>query len=239
MITGKARRGRGWVCGGLVVLAVFLALAFSPVGAVRAAVTVPGCMGSSLATAINNANAGDTINFALDCPGTTAANTLTSVLTINKNLTIDGTGHMAVVISGGNAVRLFTVSSGVTFTVNTLTLTGGNANNGGGILNNGGTLTVTNSTLSGNTASGGGGGGGIFSDSGTVTVEAIGAARKGTGKPLAVILVTLARTPGRLRTEDDKTGFMPSLIGHCPRQGHVSVRPRWIEPLARPTTAFC
>jgi len=70
-------------------------------------------------------------------------------------------------------------------------------------------------------------------------VEAIGAARNGTGKPLAVILVSLARTPGRLRTEDDKTGFMPSLIGHCPRQGRVSVRPRWIEPLARPTTAFC
>jgi len=158
MITGAARRGRGWVCGGLVVVAVFLALAFSPVAVVRAAtVTVPDCMGSSLATAISNASAGDTITFAQDCPTATPI-TLASTQTISKTLTLDGTGH-TVVISGGFTVQLFTVNSGVTFAVTGLTLTGGNAVNstGGAIDNEGGTVTVTNSTLSDNFASYGGG----------------------------------------------------------------------------------
>jgi len=171
MITGKARRGWGWVCGGLVVMAVFLALAFAPVAVVRAAtVTVPDCMGSSLATAISNAGAGDTITFAQDCPTATPI-TLTSTQTISKNLTLDGTGHQ-VTISGGNTVQLFVVNnSRVTFTVTRLTLTGGNTGGigGGGIDNEGGTLTVTNSTLSGNSATGGYGGG-IFNNGGTLTV---------------------------------------------------------------------
>jgi len=169
MVTGKGRRGRGWLCGGLLVAAVFLALAFAPVGVVRAAtVTVPDCMGSSLATAISSASAGDTITFAQDCPTATPI-TLTSTQTIGKNLTIDGTGHQ-VTIDGGNTVRLFTVSSGVSFAVNALTLTGGNApGDFGGAINNSGTLTVTNSTLSGNSAPNGGGGG-IFNGGITMTV---------------------------------------------------------------------
>jgi len=169
MVVGNGRRGRGWVCGGLVVVALFLALAFAPVGVVRAAtVRAPDCMGSSLATAISNAGAGDTITFAHDCPTATPI-TLTSTQMISKNVTLDGMGH-TVVISGGNAVRLFTVGSGVTFTVNALTLTGGKSGSGknGGAIDNNGTLTVTNSTLSGNSVNGGGGG--AIANGGTLTV---------------------------------------------------------------------
>jgi len=53
---------------------------------------------------------------------------------------------------------LFGVSSGVTFTVNKLTLTGGNGGDGGAISNlSDGMVTVTNSTLSGNSAPNGSG----------------------------------------------------------------------------------
>jgi len=126
-------------------------------------------MGSSLASAISNAGAGDTITFAQDCPTATPI-TLTNTQTITKNLTLDGTGH-TVVISGGNAVGLFVVNDGVIFGVTGLTLTGGNSasNSSGGIANNGGTVTVMNSTLSGNSAPNGFGGG-IANNGGTLTV---------------------------------------------------------------------
>jgi len=174
MVTDNGHRSRGWICGGLVVLAVFLALAFSPVGVVRAAtIMVPDCMGSSLATAITTANtntdASNTITFAQDCLGTTAANTitLTSTQTIIKNLTIDGAGH-TVVISGGDTVRLFRVNRGVTFTVNMLTLTNGHTSGSrGGAIFSSGTLIVTNSTLRNNNAYSGGG---ISNFGGTATV---------------------------------------------------------------------
>ncbi len=47
-------------------------------------------------------------------------------------MTIDGAGH-AVTISGGHSVGVFVVSSGVSVTVNNLTIANGNASYGGGI----------------------------------------------------------------------------------------------------------
>ncbi len=166
MVVGNGRRGWGWACGGLVVLALFLALAFSPVQAVRAAsLSATNCLddgsAGSLRTVIAGATAGDTITFAQDCNPITLA----SVLTIGKTLTIDGTGH-TVTISGGSTTRLFFVNGNATAVMNGLTLTGGYVNDGtyGGGIYNGGTLTVTNSTLSGNFANNSGGGGGILND---------------------------------------------------------------------------
>ena len=159
-----------------LLVALLLALALLPGAPARAAsLVVMNCTGGSLASAIstanNNGDASNTITFAVDCP-TSNPITLSSTQTISKNLTLDGTGH-TVVISGGNAVGLFRVSSsGVSFTVNALTLTRGNVANGlgGGINNGGGTVTVTNSTLSGNSAATNGSGGGIYNGGGTVTV---------------------------------------------------------------------
>ncbi len=97
-------------------------------------------------------------------------------LLINKNLTISGT--VPITVSGGNAVRVFHVTTfDVTF--DSLSIANGNAVDcgvipaacGGGIFSgSGGTVTVSNSTLSSNRAEGGVGGA-IFSSSGTMTVN--------------------------------------------------------------------
>ncbi len=97
---------------------------------------------------------------------------LGSTLTIDRNLSIDGTGF-AITISGQNAVRVFWVNSGVTASLTSLTITNGyTADNGAGIFNNG-ALTIANSTLSGNRAptNSTGSGGAIYNETGgTVTI---------------------------------------------------------------------
>ena len=74
----------------------------------------------------------------------------TGTKTISADTTIDG-GSL-ITISGGNSVGVFSVNTGVNFTVQNLTITHGDLDTSGGIYNNGGTLTVTNSTFSGNIA---------------------------------------------------------------------------------------
>ncbi len=104
-----------------------------------------------------------------NCGGATTI-TVTSTKTISADTTIDG-GSL-ITISGGNSVGVFSVSTGVKFTVQNLTVATGNnrasGHTGGGIENYGTLLTVTNSTFTGNTATGNGGG--IFNPYGTVTV---------------------------------------------------------------------
>ncbi|HXH19506.1 MAG TPA: choice-of-anchor Q domain-containing protein [Chitinophagales bacterium] len=101
------------------------------------------------------------------CPGGVCVITLSSQITINRAviLTNEG-GSQKIEISGGNAVRVFEVSSGGNLTVNSLTIRNGSGN-GSGILNNGGTVTVINSTIRNNSNSGVGGG--IYND-GTATI---------------------------------------------------------------------
>jgi hypothetical protein len=109
----------------------------------------------TLRQAIADVCVGGTINFNNNYTITLT----TSTLTIDKGMTIDGTGH-SVVISGdknGNAgadpgdVRVFNVNSGVTANLNNLTIATGYAANGAGI-SNAGTLNVTNCTFSNNKA---------------------------------------------------------------------------------------
>jgi predicted outer membrane repeat protein len=122
----------------------------------------------SLRQALTNAVAGDTITF------TTAGTIqlLSNLPTISiTNLTINGNG---ATVQGGADIRIFTIDTGASVTINDLTMTGGDCSgggcstigfNGGGIYNNG-TLTLTRSTLSSNKAQGGGG---IF-NGGTLTL---------------------------------------------------------------------
>jgi hypothetical protein len=123
----------------------------------------------SLRQAIANVCADGTIDFAGD---TTIA--LASTLTIDKNLTIDGTGYDVTISGDTNGddtgdVRVFWVNSGVTADLNSLTITRGYALNsdgvggaGGGGIYNFGTLTVANSVLSYNTVEGEYGNGGAI-----------------------------------------------------------------------------
>ena len=164
----------------------------SPVYAATLTVTNANDDGAgSMRQAIAGAGDGDTITFNADY----AIHAL-STLTIDKSLTIDGSGH-TVTISGDNARRVFTIQSTGVVTLKHLSIINGLAsdNNGGGINNAGwlaledctmtgntarfggaiyntGTLSVKDSTLPGNTTSAGGVGGAIFNNSGgTVTIE--------------------------------------------------------------------
>ncbi len=128
-----------------------------------AAGVVNTCDETNLTTAIAGGGGGGSVTFT--CSGTI---TLTSRITISKDTTIDGTGQN-VTISGNNSVPVFLVNSGVNATLNSLTITNGNAGGDGGGIMNFGTLTVTNSTISGNSAFGNIGGGGIY-NSGTLTL---------------------------------------------------------------------
>ncbi len=180
------------------VILTLLALNFSALGvtpAHAATLTVSDCTAPSgntnrLMEQITAAVWGDTINFS--CSATI---TLTAMIYINKNLTIDGTGQ-TVTISGGGTVQVMYVD-GASLTLNNLTIANGSVaggptggggiylmagtviitnstfsgnstiNNGGGIFQNGGTLIITNSTFSGNSAATGGG---IDIGAGTLTI---------------------------------------------------------------------
>ena len=111
-----------------------------------------------------NANPGSTIQF-----GVTGAINLGSGLTISSNLTITGPGASSVAVKGGGSssnFSVFTVNSGVTASISGLTISNGNAPNGGGVYN-AGSLTLTDDTLSGNSAQYGGG---VYNGHGTATL---------------------------------------------------------------------
>ncbi|MCP4275615.1 MAG: CSLREA domain-containing protein [Gammaproteobacteria bacterium] len=124
-----------------------------------------GINNCSLREAIVAANSGDTIEFSV---GGTIDIFGNGQLTIDKDLTISGT--MPITVSGGNASRVFNITSGnVTF--DSLTIANGNDQStdcgfscGGGIAiqNSGIVVTITNSTLINNVADRGGG---IYSNS--------------------------------------------------------------------------
>jgi hypothetical protein len=123
--------------------------------------TVATCDETALRAAVTNAAPGDTLTFG--CSGTI---TLTpsggGPISIDKNLTIDGSGQ-SVAISGGARVGVIEVVTAVTVTLKGLTIADGADGDGGGFgvyggILNLGTLTLDHSTVSGNTALAGTGG---------------------------------------------------------------------------------
>ena len=102
----------------------------------------------SLRQAIDNICANGTIQF-----NGHGMITLTSPLTIDQNMTINGTGH-TITCNGNFATGVFQVNSGVKLILKGLIVTHGlTASQGGGLYNNGGTVTLMDSTFSGNSAS--------------------------------------------------------------------------------------
>jgi hypothetical protein len=87
--------------------------------------------------------------------------TIASTININNNVILDGR-NVSATISGGNAVRLFTVAPGATLTMTNLTLANGSclvtngtlspAADAGAIYNNGGTVTLVGCLLTNNLA---------------------------------------------------------------------------------------
>src|SRR5215472_8750461 len=76
-----------------------------------------------------------TVTF--DCGTAPATILVTSTKTISANTTIDGGG--LITISGGTTVQIFVVNSGVTFTVQNLTITDGKTSGDGAGIHNSGT----------------------------------------------------------------------------------------------------
>ena len=127
-------------------------------------------------------NAGGAFTFA--CDGKIS---LTQTLEVSRDVTLDGSGHQ-VIISGGNAVRIFSVTNGAKLTLINLTIADGRQRgtngvsgswdgesvSGAAINNAGGTISLFSCVLTNNSAIGGDGVG----DLGT-TVGRGGAARGG------------------------------------------------------------
>ena len=154
------------------LLAALLGLVRVPPAHAQSTITVSTCDESHLDAAITQANSdntGDTITFS--CSGDIL---LTSTLNISGSMNLDGNGQ-SVTLDGQNTIQVLVVNSGVTFTLNALTVAHGlGASNvfgiccsGGGLFNSG-TVNITNSTFANNSASGGGGG--LF-NSGTVSIS--------------------------------------------------------------------
>jgi CSLREA domain-containing protein len=118
------------------------------------------------AIAYANAHAGeDTITFSsrFDTQQTITLSGTELELTDPATTTITGPGANLLAINGGGLSRVFNVGVGASAALSGLTITGGNADNGGG-LSNSGTATLTDCTVSANSATGGGGG--IFNSTG-------------------------------------------------------------------------
>jgi hypothetical protein len=119
----------------------------------------------SLRQALADARDGDTIDF-----GVTGTITLTTGgLAVNKAISINGPGPDHLTVDGNHASGVFQVQldGGGAATIAGLTITNGNAGNGGGggISNESSTLTVSNCTIRGNSAPDAfGTGGGIYND---------------------------------------------------------------------------
>src|SRR5260370_991442 len=143
------------------LLAALLGLVRVPPAHAQSTITVSTCDESHLAAEITQANSdntGDTITFS--CSGDIL---LTSTLNISGSMNLDGNGQ-SVTLDGQNTIQVLVVNSGVTFTLNALTVAHGlGASNvfgiccSGGGLTNSGTVSITNSTFANDSASGGGG----------------------------------------------------------------------------------
>ena len=164
------------VARAVAVLSTAVFVAGAPSSTWAAGVVGTGTAASCSDAALDAALAGGGL-VTFDCggPATIDISTGTGTKMIAVDTTIDGGG--LITISGGDAVGLFSVNSGVAFTVENLTIANGHIGdgNGGGIANHNGSLTVANSTFTGNSvgvcAFGcTGSGGGIDNEGGTLTV---------------------------------------------------------------------
>lgn len=94
---------------------------------------------------------------------------ISSGLTIIESLTIDGSGT-SVTISGGGAVRVFDIATGVNVTLTRLTIADGVADGAGAIFNNG-TLSVDDAVVTRNSSTGFGNPSGAIWNNGTLTIH--------------------------------------------------------------------
>lgn len=151
MRSEKKRNGLSSVVFGLIILSSLAAWPAWAKTTPNATIQVTNTNDSgpgSLRDAIANASSGDTIGFSLSASPATI--TLSSVLSINTSLIINGPGASILAISGNNSVEVFQIASGATVSISGVTIENGygGALDGSAAVANSGTLTLANSTLS-------------------------------------------------------------------------------------------
>jgi hypothetical protein len=158
---------------GLVALLVGVTLSLGLAHGVLAATTwtvcASGCDYSSIKAAIAASTTLDGDTLAI------AAGTYTEAgITVNKSLTLQGEAVATTIVQAAVTLstatdRLFTIPSGVSVTLQDLTIRHGRTTSVGGGLSNVGTLTLTQSTVHGNAATHGGG---LYLGDGRLTLTA-------------------------------------------------------------------
>ena len=127
-------------------------------------------------------------NIADACPGAMVTFNgdytimLDSLLSVDKELTIDGGGHR-ITIDGQDSAQLFRIESSAVVTLSHLTLANGYGEGSGGAIFNNGTLTIMNSALIGNR---------VVPTPGPVSAASGGAIYNGFNKTLTVINSTFS-----------------------------------------------
>ena len=146
----------------LALTLVLAALGLAPTATYAATLAVcpSGCTYTGIQAAIDAAASGDTI--------TIGAGSYTALLSIGKNLTLQGARADKTTINGGGGGSVITIASNATVAIDGVTVTGGNNTQFGGGINNAGTLTVSNSTIASNSSTYYGGG---INNAGTLTVS--------------------------------------------------------------------
>jgi predicted outer membrane repeat protein len=133
--------------------------------------TLSGCTAAandcSLAGAITNANNSASDEIIVFDPSVfstvqTVSSQASPAFTIANNGALTILGGAKVKVSGNNQKRVFQINSGANVTFDSLTVTAGSSNSGGGGISNAGTLNLINSTISGNSSTSNTSGGGIF-----------------------------------------------------------------------------
>ena len=145
MASGSARPGRAacvWLQGGYVTRFIMLLVAASaaiwihPSAAVAGTLKVcpTGCTYSTIQSAIDAAQTGDTIKIA---PGTYTENPRILPPTAAKQLTLEGAGALKTIVDGNQQDLVLEVDTDYVVTIRGVTFTNGKALPAGGILNHG------------------------------------------------------------------------------------------------------
>jgi len=141
----------------VLIMFVLLVVAVSPgFSQTRIVTSLADSGAGTLRQAVSDAQNGDTIGFAV-----TGTITLSSQISIDKDITILGPGEDKLTVSGNNSCRVFKVDALFTYPtvmISDLTIANGNAGgrdtygNGGGICNYSDNLALENVTFESNTA---------------------------------------------------------------------------------------
>ena len=146
------RRGTGWKSAAIACLGLLL-------GNLAQAVPVSDCTEDALTAALTE---GGVVNFTTDC-----ALSITAPIVINRDVSLTGTGFKVTLVSTNS--RIFEVASGVTVTLDNITIASSRATNGGALyIQPGANATLTGCSFVGNLAVGADGVAGISAPTNTL-----------------------------------------------------------------------